>query len=176
MISRKLARKVLCGLLAVGCASVTGGAFADSVIGEVTIDNIKTTPTASTGTFSIGSDSSSISIENTGSAIGSNDNNYNGSILGNEIKLTSKNGCGAIANTGAHLKIGNDKTDKITITSGNDGIRALEGYVFLNANKVNIDCSKATGESAAIWLQNNTEYKDAPVNSASVTITAEKLI
>lgn len=175
MINRKLARKVLCGMLAVGCASVTGGAFADSVIGEVTIDNIKTTPTASTGTFSIGSDSSSISIENTGSAIGSNDSNYNGSILGNEIKLTSKNGCGAIANTGAHLKIGNDKTDKITITSGNDGIRALEGYVFLNANEVSIDCSKATGESAAIWLQNNTEYKNAPVNPASVTITAEKI-
>ena len=59
MINRKLARKVLCGMLAVGCASVTGGAFAGSVIGDVTIDNIKTTPTASTGTFSIGSDSSS---------------------------------------------------------------------------------------------------------------------
>lgn len=77
MISRKLARKVLCGLLAVGCASVTGGAFAGSVIGDVTIDNIKTTPTASTGTFSIGSDSSSnVSIENTGSAIGSSDSDY----------------------------------------------------------------------------------------------------
>lgn len=174
MINRKLARKVLCGMLAVGCASVTGGAFADSVIGEVTIDNIKTTPTASTGTFSIGSDSSSISIENTGSAIGSNDSNYNGSILGNEIKLTSKNGCGAIANTGAHLKIGNDKTDKITITSGDDGIRAIQGYVSLNAKAVNIDC-KAEAGSAAIWLQNNTEYKDAPVNPASVTITAEKI-
>ena len=60
-----MARKVLCGMLAVGCASVTGGAFADSAIGEVTVDNIKITPTASTGTFSIGSDSSSnVSIEN----------------------------------------------------------------------------------------------------------------
>lgn len=183
MISRKLARKVLCGMLAVGCASVTGGAFADSAIGEVTVDNIKITPAASTGTFSIGSDSSSnVSIENTssadevieGSAIGSNENNYNGSILGKEIKLTSQNGCGAIANTGAHLTIGNDKTDKIMITSGDDGIRALKGYVSLNAKAVNIDC-KAEAGSAAIWLQNNTEYKDAPVNPASVTITAEKI-
>ena len=183
MISRKLARKVLCGMLAVGCASVTGGAFADSAIGEVTVDNIKITPTASTGTFSIGSDSSSnVSIENTSSAdkviersaIGSNENNYNGSILGKEIKLTSQNGCGAIANTGAHLTIGNDKTDKIMITSGDDGIRALKGYVSLNAKAVNIDC-KAEAGSAAIWLQNNTEYKDAPVNPASVTITAEKI-
>ena len=183
MISRKLARKVLCGMLAVGCASVTGGAFADSAIGEVTVDNIKITPTASTGTFSIGSDSSSnVSIENTSSAdkvikrsaIGSNENNYNGSILGKEIKLTSQNGCGAIANTGAHLTIGNDKTDKIMITSGDDGIRALEGYVSLNAKAVNIDC-KAEAGSAAIWLQNNTEYKDVPVNPASVTITAEKI-
>ena len=183
MISRKLARKVLCGMLAVGCASVTGGAFADSAIGEVTVDNIKITPTASTGTFSIGSDSSSnVSIENTSSAdkviersaIGSNENNYNGSILGKEIKLTSQNGCGAIANTGANLTIGNDKTDKIMITSGDDGIRALKGYVSLNAKAVNIDC-KAEAGSAAIWLQNNTEYKDAPENPASVTITAEKI-
>lgn len=82
MINRKLARKVLCGMLAVGFASVTGGAFANSFIGEVTIDNIKVTPTASTGTFSIGNDSSSnVSIENTGSAIGSSDSDYNGSIF-----------------------------------------------------------------------------------------------
>lgn len=126
MINRKLARKVLCGMLAVGFASVTGGAFANSVIGEVTIDNIKVTPTASTGTFSIGNDSSSnVSIENTGSAIGSSDSDYNESIFGNEIKLTSQNGCGAIANSGAHLTIGNEKADKITITSGDDGIRRL---------------------------------------------------
>lgn len=187
MISRKLARKILCGMLAVGCASVTGGAFAGSVIGDVTIDNIKTTPTVSTGTFSIGSDSSSnvsientgsatsnAIIENTGSAIGSSDSDYNGSILGNEIKLTSQNGCGAIAKTGAHLTIGNDKTDKITITSGDDGIRAIQGYVSLNANEVSIDC-KAEAGSAAIWLQNNTQDKDAPVNPASVTIKAEKI-
>lgn len=63
MINRKLARKVLCGLLAVGCASVTGGAFAGSVIGQVTIDNIKITPQASTGTFSIGSDSSTLVLK-----------------------------------------------------------------------------------------------------------------
>ena len=173
MISRKLARKVLCGLLAVGCASVTGGAFADSAIGEVTIDNIKVTPTAS-GTFNIGSDFSNVSIENTDVAIYSNESDYNGSILGKEIKLTSQNGCGAIAKTGAHLTIGNDKTDKITITSGDDGIRAIQGYVSLNAKAVNIDC-KAEAGSAAIWLQNNTEYKDAPENPASVTITAEKI-
>lgn len=175
MINRKLARKVLCGMLAVGFASVTGGAFANSVIGEVTIDNIKVTPTASTGTFSIGNDSSSnVSIENTGSAIGSSDSDYNGSIFGNEIKLTSQNGCGAIAKWGAHLTIGNEKTDKITITSGNDGIRAIRGYVSLNANEVSIDC-KAEAGSAAIWLQNNTEDKDAPANPASVTIKAEKI-
>lgn len=175
MINRKLARKVLCGMLAVGFASVTGGAFANSVIGEVTIDNIKVTPTASTGTFSIGSDSSSnVSIENTGSAIGSSDSDYNGSIFGNEIKLTSQNGCGAIAKSGAHLTIGNEKTDKITITSGDDGIRAIKGYVSLNANEVSIDC-KAEAGSAAIWLQNNTEDKDAPANPASVTIKAEKI-
>lgn len=175
MINRKLARKVLCGMLAVGFASVTGGAFANSVIGEVTIDNIKVTPTASTGTFSIGNDSSSnVSIENTGSAIGSSDSDYNGSIFGNEIKLTSQNGCGAIAKWGAHLTIGNEKTDKITITSGDDGIRAIKGYVSLNANEVSIDC-KAEAGSAAIWLQNNTEDKDAPANPASVTIKAEKI-
>lgn len=175
MINRKLARKVLCGMLAVGFASVTGGAFANSVIGEVTIDNIKVTPTASTGTFSIGNDSSSnVSIENTGSAIGSSDSNYNGSIFGNEIKLTSQNSCGAIAKWGAHLTIGNEKTDKITITSGDDGIRAIKGYVSLNANEVSIDC-KAEAGSAAIWLQNNTEDKDAPANPASVTIKAEKI-
>lgn len=175
MINRKLARKVLCGMLAVGFASVTGGAFANSVIGEVTIDNIKVTPTASTGTFSIGNDSSSsVSIENTGSAIGSSDSDYNGSIFGNEIKLTSQNGCGAIAKSGAHLTIGNEKTDKITITSGDDGIRAIKGYVSLNANEVSIDC-KAEAGSAAIWLQNNTEDKDAPANPASVTIKAEKI-
>lgn len=175
MINRKLARKVLCGMLAVGFASVTGGAFANSVIGEVTIDNIKVTPTASTGTFSIGNDSSSnVSIENTGSAIGSSDSDYNGSIFGNEIKLTSQNDCGAIAKFGAHLTIGNEKTDKITITSGNDGIRAIKGYVSLNANEVSIDC-KAEAGSAAIWLQNNTEDKDAPANPASVTIKAEKI-
>lgn len=175
MINRKLARKVLCGMLAVGFASVTGGAFANSVIGEVTIDNIKVTPTASTGTFSIGNDSSSsVSIENTGSAIGSSDSDYNGSIFGNEIKLTSQNGCGAIAKSGAHLTIGNEKTDKITITSGDDGIRAIKGYVSLNANEVSIDC-KAEAGSAAIWLQNNTEDKDAPANPVSVTIKAEKI-
>lgn len=175
MINRKLARKVLCGMLAVGFASVTGGAFANSVIGEVTIDNIKVTPPASTGTFSIGNDSSSnVSIENTGSAIGSSDSDYNGSIFGNEIKLTSQNGCGAIARWGAHLTIGNEKTDKITITSGDDGIRAIKGYVSLNANEVSIDC-KAEAGSAAIWLQNNTEDKDAPANPASVTIKAEKI-
>lgn len=175
MINRKLARKVLCGMLAVGFASVTGGAFANSVIGEATIDNIKVTPTASTGTFSIGNDSSSnVSIENTGSAIGSSDSDYNGSIFGNEIKLTSQNGCGAIAKSGAHLTIGNEKTDKITITSGDDGIRAIKGYVSLNANEVSIDC-KAEAGSAAIWLQNNTEDKDAPANPASVTIKAEKI-
>lgn len=94
--------------------------------------------------------------------------------MGNEIKLTSQNGCGAIANTGAHLTIGNDKTDKITITSGDDGIRAIKGYVSLNANEVSIDC-KAEAGSAAIWLQNNTEDKDAPVNPASVAIKAKKI-
>lgn len=175
MINRKLARKVLCGMLAVGFGSVTGGAFAGSVIGEVTIDNIKVTPTASTGTFSIGNDSSSnVSIENTGSAIGSSDSDYNGSIFGNEIKLTSQNGCGAIANTGARLAIGNDKTDKITITSGDDGIRAIQGYVSLNAKEVSINC-KAESGSAAIWLQNNTESESAPANAASINIKAEKI-
>lgn len=181
MINKKLARKVLCGMLAVGCASVTGGAFADSVIGEVTIDNTKITPTAS-GTFNIGSDFSNVSIENTGVAIYSNESDYNGSILGKEIKLTSENSCGAIVGKnpnlpltkGAHLTIGNDKTDKITITSGDDGIRAIQGYVSLNANEVSIDC-KAEAGSAAIWLQNNTEYKDAPANPAYVTITAKKI-
>lgn len=175
MINRKLARKVLCGMLAVGFGSVTGGAFAGSVIGEVTIDNIKVTPTASTGTFSIGNDSSSnVSIENTGSAIGSSDSDYNGSIFGNEIKLTSQNSCGAIANTGARLAIGNDKTDKITITSGDDGIRAIQGYVSLNAKEVSINC-KAESGSAAIWLQNNTESESAPANAASINIKAEKI-
>lgn len=175
MINRKLARKVLCGMLAVGCASVTGGAFAGSVIGEVTIDNIKVTPTASTGTFSIGNDSSSnVSIENTGSAIGSSDSDYNGSIFGNEIKLTSQNGCGAIANTGAHLTIGNDNTDKIAITSGDDGIRAIQGYISLNAKEVSINC-KAESGSAAIWLQNNTETESAPANAASINIKADKI-
>ena len=175
MISRKLARKILCGMLAVGCASVTGGAFAGSVIGDVTIDNIKTTPTASTGTFSIGNDSSSnVSIENTGSAIGSSDSDYNGSIFGNEIKLTSQNGCGAIANTGAHLTIGNDNTDKIAITSGDDGIRAIQGYISLNAKEVSINC-KAESGSAAIWLQNNTETESAPANAASINIKADKI-
>lgn len=175
MINRKLARKVLCGMLAVGFGSVTGGAFAGSVIGEVTIDNIKVTPTASTGTFSIGNDSSSnVSIENTGSAIGSSDSDYNGSIFGNEIKLTSQNGCGAIANTGARLAIGNDKTDKVTITSGDDGIRAIQGYVSLNAKEVSINC-KAESGSAAIWLQNNTESESAPANAASINIKAEKI-
>ena len=72
------------------------------------------------------------------------------------------------------MTIGNDKTDKITITSGDDGIRATRGYVSLNAKAVNIDC-KAEAGSAAIWLQNNTQDKDAPVNPASVTITAEKI-
>jgi len=162
-------------MLAVGCASVTGGAFAGSVIGDVTIDNIKTTPTASTGTFSIGNDSSSnVSIENTGSAIGSSDSDYNGSIFGNEIKLTSQNGCGAIANTGAHLTIGNDNTDKIAITSGDDGIRAIQGYISLNAKEVSINC-KAESGSAAIWLQNNTETESAPANAASINIKADKI-
>lgn len=72
------------------------------------------------------------------------------------------------------MTIGNEKTDKITITSGDDGIRAIKGYVSLNANKVSIDC-KAEAGSAAIWLQNNTEDKDAPANPASVTIKAEKI-
>lgn len=72
------------------------------------------------------------------------------------------------------MTIGNDKTDKITITSGDDGIRAIQGYVSLNANEVSIDC-KAEAGSAAIWLQNNTQDKDAPVNPASVTIKAEKI-
>ena len=72
------------------------------------------------------------------------------------------------------MTIGNEKTDKITITSGNDGIRAIKGYVSLNANEVSIDC-KAEAGSAAIWLQNNTEDKDAPANPASVTIKAEKI-
>ena len=72
------------------------------------------------------------------------------------------------------MTIGNEKTDKITITSGDDGIRAIKGYVSLNANEVSIDC-KAEAGSAAIWLQNNTEDKDAPANPASVTIKAEKI-
>lgn len=170
--SKALARKILCGLLAAGVVGVSGSALANS-IGEVKIDgsNVSVTPS---GEFSIGNDNSSVSISNSGTALSISSIADVAHINGKNIDIKSENGAGAILGTGyPHLYLGNANTEKISIDSGDDGIRVIKAYAEIKAKEISFNV-RAAG-CAAIWAQNNTEDDNAPANTASVKLQADKI-
>jgi len=170
--SRALARKILCGLLAAGVVGVSGSALANS-IGEVKVDG-SIVPVTPSGAFSIGNDNSSVSISNSGTALAISSSTDVANINGKNIDIKSENGAGAIVdNDGPHLYLGNANTEKISIDSGDDGIRVIKGYAEIKAKEINFNV-RAAG-CAAIWAQNNTEDDNAPVNATSVKVQADKI-
>ena len=170
--SRALARKILCGLLAAGVVGVSGSALANS-IGAVEVDgsNVAVTPS---GEFSIGNDNSSVSISNSDTALAISSSTDVANINGKNIDIKSENGAGAIVgNDGPHLYLGNANTEKISIDSGDDGIRVIKGYAEIKAKEISFNV-RAAG-CAAIWAQNNTEDDNAPANATSVKVQADKI-
>ena len=169
---KNLARKILCGLLAAGVVGVSGSALANS-IGEVKVDG-SIVPVTPSGTFSIGNDNSNVSINNSGTALSISSINDVANINGKNIDIKSENGAGAILGTDApHLYLGNANTEKISIDSGDDGIRVIKAYAEIKAKEISFNV-RAAG-CAAIWAQNNTEYDNAPANAASVKLQADKI-
>lgn len=71
------------------------------------------------------------------------------------------------------LNLGNDKTQSITITSGDDSIRAIKGHVNITAKEINLTTT-ASG-CGALWLQNSTDYSVIPDNATKVTIDADSI-
>ena len=173
--NRALARKILCGLLAAGVLGVSGSALANS-IGEVKVDGSIVTVTPS-GAFNIGNDNSSVSISNSGIALAISSKDDVANINGKNIDIKSENGAGAIIGNKApqfpHLYLGNANTEKISIDSGDDGIRVIKAYAEIKAKEISFNV-RATG-CAAIWAQNNTEDDKAPANTASVKLQADKI-
>ena len=169
---KNLARKILCGLLAAGVVGVSGSALANS-IGEVKVDG-SIVPVTPSGTFSIGNDNSNVSISNSGTALSISSITDVANINGKNIDIKSENGAGAILGTDApHLYLGNANTEKISIDSGDDGIRVIKAYAEIKAKEISFNV-RAAG-CAAIWAQNNTEYDNAPANAASVKLQADKI-
>ena len=169
---KNLARKILCGLLAAGVVGVSGSALANS-IGEVKVDG-NIVPVTPSGTFSIGNDNSNVSISNSGTALSISSITDVANINGKNIDIKSENGAGAILGTDApHLYLGNANTEKISIDSGDDGIRVIKAYAEIKAKEISFNV-RAAG-CAAIWAQNNTEYDNAPANAASVKLQADKI-
>ena len=169
---KNLARKILCGLLAAGVVGVGGSALANS-IGEVKVDG-SIVPVTPSGTFSIGNDNSNVSISNSGTALSISSITDVANINGKNIDIKSENGAGAILGTDApHLYLGNANTEKISIDSGDDGIRVIKAYAEIKAKEISFNV-RAAG-CAAIWAQNNTEYDNAPANAASVKLQADKI-
>ena len=167
-----MARKILCGLLAAGVVGVSGSALANS-IGEVKVDG-NIVPVTPSGTFSIGNDNSNVSISNSGTALSISSITDVANINGKNIDIKSENGAGAILGTDApHLYLGNANTEKISIDSGDDGIRVIKAYAEIKAKEISFNV-RAAG-CAAIWAQNNTEYDNAPANAASVKLQADKI-
>ena len=169
---KNLARKILCGLLTAGVVGVSGSALANS-IGEVKVDG-NIVPVTPSGTFSIGNDNSNVSISNSGTALSISSITDVANINGKNIDIKSENGAGAILGTDApHLYLGNANTEKISIDSGDDGIRVIKAYAEIKAKEISFNV-RAAG-CAAIWAQNNTEYDNAPANAASVKLQADKI-
>ena len=170
--SKALARKILCGLLAAGVVGVSGSALANS-IGEVKVDG-SIVPVTPSGAFSIGNDNSNVSISNSGIALKISSNADVANINGKNIDIKSKNGTGAIfANNASHLYLGNANTEKISIDSGNAGIVVIKAYAEIKAKEISFNVRNAGW--AAIWAQNNTEDDNAPANTASVKLQADKI-
>ena len=170
--SKALARKILCGLLAAGVVGVSGSALANS-IGEVKVDG-SIVPVTPSGAFSIGNDNSNVSISNSGIALKISSNADVANINGKNIDIKSENGTGAIfANNASHLYLGNANTEKISIDSGNAGIVVIKAYAEIKAKEISFNVRNAGW--AAIWAQNNTEDDNAPANTASVKLQADKI-
>lgn len=170
--NKALARKILCGLLAAGVVGVSGSALANS-IGEVKVDgsNVSVTPSSE---FSIGEDTSRVSISNSDTALSISSSADVACIKGKNIDIKSENGAGAILGTDyPHLYLGNANTEKISIDSGDDGIRVIKAYAEIKAKEISFNV-RADG-CAAIWAQNNTEDDNAPENAASVKLQADKI-
>ena len=171
--NKALARKILCGLLAAGVVGVSGSALAANSIGEVKVDGSIVSVTPS-GEFSIGNDNSNVSISNSGTALKISSNADVANIYGKNIDIKSENGAGAILGTNApHLFLGNANTEKISIDSGDDGIRVIKAYAEIKAKEISFNV-RAAG-CAAIWAQNNTEDDNAPANAAAVKLQADKI-
>ena len=170
--NKGLARKILCGLLAAGVVGVSGSALANS-IGEVKVDG-SIVPVTPSGAFSIGNDNSNVSISNSGIALKISSNADVANINGKNIDIKSENGTGAIfANNASHLYLGNANTEKISIDSGNAGIVVIKAYAEIKAKEISFNVRNAGW--AAIWAQNNTEDDNAPANTASVKLQADKI-
>lgn len=171
--NKALARKILCGLLAAGVVGVSGSVLAANSIGEVKVDGSIVSVTPS-GEFSIGNDNSNVSISNSGTALKISSNADVANIYGKNIDIKSENGAGAILGTNApHLFLGNANTEKISIDSGDDGIRVIKAYAEIKAKEISFNV-RAAG-CAAIWAQNNTEDDNAPANAAAVKLQADKI-
>lgn len=171
--NKALARKILCGLLAAGVLGVSGSALAANSIGEVKVDGSIVSVTPS-GEFSIGNDNSNVSISNSGTALKISSNADVANIYGKNIDIKSENGAGAILGTNApHLFLGNANTEKISIDSGDDGIRVIKAYAEIKAKEISFNV-RAAG-CAAIWAQNNTEDDNAPANAAAVKLQVDKI-
>ena len=171
-VRKNLARKILCGLLAAGVLGVSGSALANS-IGAVKVDGSDVSVTPS-GEFSIGKDDSSVSISNSGTALAISSNTDVANIKGKNIDIKSENGAGAIVGSnGPHLYLGNANTEKISIDSGDDGIRVIKGYAEIKAKEISFNVR--TAGCAAIWAQNNTEDDIAPANATSVKLQSDKI-
>ena len=166
-------KKMMKRSLALGALMVfviTGSAMANS-IGTVTVDGAKVEVTPQ-GDFAFGKGAIDVDVTSkAGYAINLGDGSANGTIEGKVIKVNG----GAQLGTGATLKVGCTETDTVSFIGGNnDGMFIKKGHVNIEATNITVS-TDSTGNTGAIWVQNNTQTPEAPSDAASVTLKAENI-
>ena len=174
MKGKKLAAKIMLGLLL-----ATPYSFVEAnTIGTVTVDGVQKEVVV-TEEFFIGYENSAeVKIEAAGPSLSISDMT-NGTINGQDINL---NGGISITSGDANTPCGTitigsaGVTNKVTIDGGtaSDGLFVRQGHVNVTADTINIS-TDADGGYGAVWIQNNTETKDAPEGASSVTLTADNI-
>lgn len=156
-------------------ASITG---TDIVLDE--LDGVGGSISGSS-TVTIGTDQTdSISLSTTGSALRIDSSNT--TLNARTIALSSSGSDTLSIHEASEVFIGNENTEKITITSDATGEPGFAGIFMRNDGegtgptvKLKAQTINITTEDSGVWLQNGTEAALTPDNGTHLTISAENI-
>ena len=150
---------------------ITGSAMAGS-IGKTTV-NGEAVSVNPRGEFTVGSDGDIVEIKGSGHGISITDDSDKGTVLGKKVEIVSDNNRGLQISNGAELYIGNENTEKVSVTGKNLGI-----FVYLPNSKGVLEAKEISVNSYGtfgVHVQNASETNTAPDNAASLNMVAEKI-